>query len=41
MSQNLYDERLERIRKAVACQPVDRIPVAPCGNAYYARASTC
>ena len=37
MSQNLYDERLERIRKAVACQPVDRIPVAPCGNAYYAR----
>ena len=37
MNQNLYEERLLRIRKAVACQPVDRIPVAPCGNAYYAR----
>lgn len=32
-----YDENLERIRKAVRCEPVDRIPVVPCGNAYYAR----
>lgn len=32
-----YEENLERIRKAVRCEPVDRVPVAPCGNAYYAR----
>lgn len=34
-----YEENLELIRKAVRCEPVDRIPVAPCGNAYYARVS--
>ncbi len=34
-----YEENLERIRKAVRCEPVDRVPVAPCGNAYYARCS--
>ena len=33
-----YEENLERIKKAVRCEPVDRVPVAPCGNAYYARA---
>lgn len=32
-----YEENLDRIRKAVRCEEVDRIPVAPCGNAYYAR----
>lgn len=34
-----YEENLERIKKAVRCEPVDRVPVAPCGNAYYARCS--
>ena len=34
-----YDERLNRIRKAVALEPVDKIPVAPCGNAYMARSA--
>lgn len=34
-----YEENLELIRKAVRCEPVDRIPVAPCGNGYYARVS--
>ena len=29
-----YEENLELIRKAVRCEPVDRVPVAPCGNAY-------
>ncbi|GAB1477269.1 uroporphyrinogen decarboxylase family protein [Bacillota bacterium] len=37
MSKELYDKRLERIRKAVALEPVDKIPVAPCANAYMAR----
>ena len=32
-----YEDNLELIRKAVRCEPVDRVPVAPCGNAYYAR----
>ncbi|MCD8149018.1 MAG: hypothetical protein LUE92_05515 [Clostridiales bacterium] len=32
-----YEDSLERIRKAVRCEPVDRVPVVPCGNAYYAR----
>jgi len=35
---NKYEENLTRIRKAIALEPVDRIPVAPCGNAYYAKA---
>ena len=26
------------MRKAVRCEPVDRVPVVPCGNAYFARA---
>ena len=32
-----YEDNLELIRRAVRCEPVDRVPVAPCGNAYYAR----
>ena len=32
-----YEENLERIRKAVRCEPVDRIPVAPCANGYMAK----
>lgn len=38
MSNTLYTERLARIRKAVALEPVDKVPVAPCANAYFARA---
>lgn len=38
MNENLYNERLERIKKAVALEEVDKIPIAPCGNAFYARA---
>ena len=34
-----FEENLELIRKVVRCEPVDRIPVVPCGNAYYARVS--
>lgn len=37
MSEQLYEQRLDRIRRAVRCEPVDQIPVAPCGNAYFAR----
>ena len=33
-----YEENLERIKKAIAFEPVDRVPVAPCANAYYAKA---
>lgn len=29
-----FEDNLERIRKAMRCEPVDRIPVAPCGNYY-------
>ena len=36
-NETLFQTRMERIRKAVSCEPVDRIPVAPCGNAYFAR----
>lgn len=32
-----YEDNLERIRKAMRCEPVDRIPVAPCANAYMAK----
>ena len=32
-----YDENMELIRKAVRCEPVDRVPVVPCANAYYAK----
>lgn len=35
---NKYDENLQLIRKAMAFEPVDRIPVAPCANAYYGKA---
>ena len=35
--ETLYQQRLDLIRRAVACQPVDRIPVIPCANAYLAR----
>lgn len=38
MGNNLFDERLGRIKKAIALEPVDKIPVAPCANAYWARA---
>lgn len=37
MSNDMYAKRLKRIRKAVALEPVDKIPVAPCANAYWAR----
>lgn len=37
MENALYNERLARIRKAVALEPVDKIPFAPCGNAFWAR----
>lgn len=32
-----YEDNLELIKKAMRCEPVERIPVVPCGNAYYAR----
>lgn len=32
-----YEDNLELIRKTVRCEKTDRIPVVPCGNAYYAR----
>lgn len=38
MENQRFEERLARIRKAVALEPVDKIPVAPCANAYWARA---
>ena len=37
MANSVYEEKLNRIRKAVALEPVDRIPVAPGANAYWAR----
>jgi uroporphyrinogen-III decarboxylase len=37
MSNQLYQERLERIKKAVALEPVDKVPFVPCANAYHAR----
>ena len=36
-----YDENMELIRKAVRCEPVDRVPVVPCANAYYAKVRAC
>jgi hypothetical protein len=36
MSKKLYYERLERIRKAVALEEVDKMPFAPSGNACWA-----
>ena len=35
-SQDLYDERLTRIRKAIALEKPDRVPVIPVGNAFCA-----
>jgi len=32
-----YEENLDRIYKAFRCEPVDRVPVAPCGNGYFAK----
>lgn len=32
-----YEDNLELIRKTVRCEKTDRIPVVPCGNAYFAR----
>ena len=32
-----YEDNLELIRKTLRCEPVDRIPVVPCANAYFAR----
>ena len=37
MLSQLYQERLSRIRKAVALEPVDKVPIAPCANAFFAR----
>lgn len=37
MSNELFNQRLNRIRKAVALEQVDKIPVAPCANAFNAR----
>ena len=34
-----YEENLELIRKAVRCEPVERVPFVPCANAYMARAN--
>lgn len=34
-----YEKNLERLMKTLRCEPVDRIPCVPCGNAYYARES--
>ncbi len=31
------EDNMDRIYKALHCEPVDRVPVAPCGNAYFAR----
>lgn len=33
----ILKEKLDRIRKAVALEPVDKIPFVPCGNAFFAR----
>ncbi len=33
-----FEDNMELFRKVVACEPVDRIPIGPCGNAYMARA---
>lgn len=32
-----YEDNVELFRRAVRCEPVEKIPVAPCANAYYAR----
>lgn len=37
MGNKLYDENMNRIKKAVAMEPVDKVPFAPCGNAAWAR----
>lgn len=37
MSNAQFEKHLDRIRKAVALEPVDKIPVAPCANAFWAR----
>ena len=34
-----YEDNLELIKKAVRCEPVDRVPFVPCANAYMARAN--
>ncbi len=34
-----YEENWERLMKTVRCEPVDRVPFVPCGNAYMARAN--
>jgi hypothetical protein len=33
----LYDERLARVKKAIALEPIDKTPVEPCANAYFAK----
>jgi hypothetical protein len=35
--QELYDEKLNRIRTAVALEKPDRVPVVPLATAFYAR----
>jgi len=37
MSNALYNENLERIKRAVALEPTDRVPFIPVANAYYAK----
>ena len=34
-----YEDNLERIKKTIRCEPVDRVPCVPCANAYMARAN--
>jgi uroporphyrinogen-III decarboxylase len=34
-----YEDNLELLRKTVRCEPTDRVPFVPCGNAYMARAN--
>ncbi|MGO8716759.1 MAG: uroporphyrinogen decarboxylase family protein [Smithella sp.] len=33
----LYEEKLNRINKAVALEPVDKVPFVPCGTSIYAK----
>ena len=32
-----YEDNLELLKKTLRCEPVDRVPVVPCANAYMAR----
>lgn len=39
MSIEVYNQKLDRIKKAVALEPVDKVPFAPCANAYWAKSN--